>query len=61
VHGVIVDGQLVALWRREVAGGGVNAYVRPLRPLSTREHREVTVAFDRYGTFAGVPVKVAIA
>jgi DNA glycosylase AlkZ-like len=57
-HSVSLDGQLVAMWRPSVSPAAITAQVRPLRPLSTREHRRVAEAFARYSAFAGVPVQV---
>jgi hypothetical protein len=57
IHPVTLDGQLVAVWRPSVSTAAVTAKLRPLRPLSTREHRRVAQAFARYGAFAGLPVQ----
>jgi len=60
VHAVIVDGQLVALWRRHTRDAAIIATVRLLRPLTTRQRREIDAAFARYAAFAGVPVHVEL-
>lgn len=61
IHLVIVDGQLVALWRAETGPGRMTAHVQPLRSPSARDRRHIADAFARYATFAGVAVDVAYA
>jgi len=60
VHLVVVDGQLVALWRSKAERGGISADLRPVRPLAAADRRDVMDAFARYATFAGIPVHVQI-
>jgi hypothetical protein len=61
VHGFILDGQMIAMWRRFVAKEVISAQVKPLRPLTAAERRHIDAAFARYARFAGATVDVHIA
>ena len=57
-HSIIVDSQLMGLWRRLTRGRGVEAHTALARHLSSAQRRAIDTAFARYAAFAGVPVTV---
>jgi hypothetical protein len=58
-NAAILDGQVVAGWRRVPKRSSVMIEVAPLRPLSGPERDAVEVAVERYGEFLGVPVMIS--
>jgi Winged helix DNA-binding domain len=58
IHPIVLDSQLVGLWRRVVNRTGIVAEVTPATTLTAAQRRAVDAAFARYADFAGVPVSV---
>ena len=58
VQALVLDSQVVGIWRRVVQRAGIRAEVVPAITLSARQRAAVKAAFARYGAFAGVPVSV---
>lgn len=54
-HAVVLDGQVVGLWRRMLEKNAVTIEVRPLPNFETTRKNAVEAAVDRYGEFIGLP------
>jgi hypothetical protein len=52
---VVVDGRVVATWRRTIARRGVTCEAEPFEPLGPSKSAAVDRAFDRYARFVGLP------
>lgn len=57
-HILFVDGQIVAGWKRTLAGRSAVIELKSLIRLTERERRAVGVAGRRFGEFLGLPVKI---
>jgi hypothetical protein len=57
-HAVVVEGQVVGHWRRQVARGEMTIEARLLRPLGERDRRAVEAAVGRYARFTGLPARL---
>jgi hypothetical protein len=53
---IVVDGQVVGIWKRAVKKGAVAISLHPFTKLNRAETRAVAKAADRYGEFLGVAV-----
>jgi hypothetical protein len=60
IHVVILDGQVVARWRRVAGGRSVSVDARLERRLSATELRAVNAAVERYAGFLHMPVRLAL-
>lgn len=60
-HVVLVDGQLVGGWRRELSKARVTVNVTLLRKLSRVERRELTAAAERYAAFVELGLELTVA
>lgn len=58
-HAIVLDGQVVAHWRRQLRPSAVSIEAMFLRPLKRRERAAVEDAVGRYGRFAGLPAELA--
>jgi hypothetical protein len=56
VHGILLDGQVVGVWRRVVNRGDILAEVSLATKVTRAQRRAIEAAFQRYGAFAGAPV-----
>lgn len=59
-HAIILDGQVVARWRRQLRPSAVKIEAVFLRPLERRERAAVEDAVHRYGRFVGLPTELAL-
>lgn len=50
---VVVDGRIVATWRRKLRKDSVVIQVEPFAPLTRARKRAIAEAADRYGSFLG--------
>ena len=55
---VVIDGKVVATWRRTVKKHSIVIELNPFAPLSAAEMQLVGAAADRYGAFFGLPAEV---
>jgi hypothetical protein len=53
---VVIDGQVVATWKRSIIKEQVRIDLLPLARLTAREKKAVHAAAQRYGTFLGLPI-----
>jgi hypothetical protein len=60
IHVVLLDGQVVARWRRVFEKDSVLVDMRLERPLEEDEMRAVEAAVERYGTFLGKPTRLEV-
>lgn len=51
---IVLDGQVVGTWRRDLKAKTVEVTLHPFRRLSPKEKRAVLDAVDRYGAFVGL-------
>ncbi|GAA4351709.1 winged helix DNA-binding domain-containing protein [Angustibacter luteus] len=58
VHLLVLDSQVVGLWRRVVRKGGLDAELTTAVRLGTRQRKAVETAFAEYAQFTGQPVDV---
>jgi winged helix DNA-binding protein len=58
-HAVILDGQLIGFWRRELGKDRVRVQTSLLKELDADERRALQLAADRYGRFIGLPAEVS--
>lgn len=56
---IVLDGQVVGTWKRELKKGSVVITLAPFEPLKKREREAVAVAAERYGSFLGKPTILA--
>ncbi len=56
---LVLDGQVVGTWRRDLRADAVVVEMTPFRPLTHAEGGAVNLALQRYGAFLGLPVEVA--
>jgi hypothetical protein len=55
---VVVDGQVVGVWKRALKKDGLAIALSPFRKLKRPESRAVAEAAERYGRFLGAPVEL---
>ena len=55
LHAVILDGQFIGSWRRQVTKTALVVETQLARPLSNAEATAVEEAIARYGAFVGLP------
>ena len=55
LHAVILDGQVIGHWRRQITKTAVVVETQILRPLSKAETAAVEVAVTRHAAFVGLP------
>ena len=60
-HGLVIDGHVAGTWRTLRKREGLVLQVTPLRPLSSRDRRDLGSAVDRYRRFLELPVSLSIA
>jgi hypothetical protein len=54
-HTIVIDGQIVGIWRRTLTTRGVIVEAAPFTPLGADEARALAVAVEGYGRFIGLP------
>jgi hypothetical protein len=59
-HTVVLDGQVVGVWKRTLTKDAVVIEARPFRPLEAAEHHAVVAAAKRYGSFVDLPVQLQL-
>lgn len=52
----IIGGRVEGTWKRVMKKDGIVITVQPFRKLSPADHRALSIAADRYGTFLKMPV-----
>jgi len=58
-HVIVVNGQLVGGWKREIVRDGVTINLTIVTPIKETERRAITAAARRYGKFLGVTATIA--
>lgn len=53
---IVIDGQIVGVWKRVIEKHRVVLTLDPFRPLSEAEQHALDLAVERYGLFLGKPV-----
>ncbi|MGN6324672.1 winged helix DNA-binding domain-containing protein [Pseudolysinimonas sp.] len=53
---VVVDGEIVGLWRRKESAKGVHVEIAPFRELGARAQAAIARASARYARYLGVPL-----
>jgi hypothetical protein len=56
---MVLDGQIVGIWKRTFQKNTVVIEAKPFVPLSTTENRAFTASANRYGEFLQRSVKAA--
>lgn len=56
---IVLDGQVVGIWKREITRGTAVVTLEPFQPLGDREKEAVGTAVAHYGAFLEMPVAVA--
>jgi hypothetical protein len=56
---IVVDGQVVGLWKRAYQKESVAITLQPFRKLSDAEHQAIAEAVNRFGRFLNMPVCVS--
>ena len=56
---IVIDGQVVGIWRPSRKRDLVTVKLEPFRALTDAESQAVTVAAGRYGAFLGLPITLA--
>jgi hypothetical protein len=59
-HAVIMDGQLIGFWRREMRRDSVRLETALLAELNAAQKAALVAAADRYGRFVGLPAEVSL-
>jgi hypothetical protein len=60
-HVIVVDGEIVGIWRRAFEKARVLVSLKPLTPLTRAETTRVTAEAHRFGRYLGLPVDVRFA
>jgi hypothetical protein len=55
-HTILIDGQVVGVWKRTLGGSAVTVSVHLFTPLSAAETAALEAAVGRYGAFVGLHV-----
>ena len=58
VQAVVLDSQVVGVWRRVVERAGIRAEINLATKVTRSQRAAIEAGFARYATFAGVPVEV---
>ena len=58
-HVLILDGQVVGFWRRDLAKNRILLETSLLTQLTTEQKRALAAAADRFGRFVGLPAEVS--
>lgn len=56
LHAIVLDGQVVGHWRRQLTKTALTVETQAARPLGPSEAKAVDDAVTRYGAFVGLPV-----
>ncbi len=56
---VVIDGQIVGIWKPMLKEGSIIVTPCPLNSLTTAENQALLLAAKQYGTFVGLPVALA--
>ena len=56
---VVIDGQIVGIWKRVYERGSVIITPSPFNALTKTENQALVVAANQYGSFLGLPVMLA--
>lgn len=57
-HAIVVDGQIVGMWKRDLMKKEITIQTTIFRELSPKEKKKLTDAAKNYGKFFGLPVKL---
>jgi hypothetical protein len=55
---IVLDGQVVGTWKRELKKGSVVITLSPFDPLKKKERQAAALAAEQYGNFLGKPAAV---
>jgi len=58
VHFIVIGGEVLGTWKREVQRGEVIVTLNPFNPLSSAENEALNEAAERYGRFLGLPISI---
>lgn len=58
---VVIDGQIVGIWKREFRKGLVALEISLFNPLPRADRERIAVAADRYADFLGLPAEISFA
>ena len=58
---VVVDGQIVGIWKREFKKNSLVIEVSPFNSLTKADQQKIARAADRYAKFLGLPADVSFA
>jgi hypothetical protein len=56
---VVIDGQIVGIWKRAIKKGSVVITASPFNSLTTAENEALLAAVNQYGAFLGQPIVLA--
>jgi hypothetical protein len=57
-HTIVIEGAVVGVWKRTYRETTVDVELAPFARLSARENQMIAAALERFGTFAGQPVRL---
>lgn len=57
---IVLDGQVVGIWKRAVKKGSVTITANPFTPLTERESQALLTAAEKFGAFLGLPVELEV-
>jgi hypothetical protein len=57
---IVLDGQVVGIWKRTLKKRCVAITANPFVPLTKRESQALLAAAERFGTFLGLPVELEV-
>ena len=58
---VVVDGQIVGIWKREFKKNSLVIEVIPFNSITKSDQKKISVTADRYAEFLGLPANVSFA
>jgi len=58
---IVLDGQVVGIWKRTLKKSSVTITANPFAPLTKRASQALLAAAERFGAFLGLPVELEIA
>lgn len=57
-HTIVLDGQVVGVWKRTLTKDAVAIEARPFRSLDAAEYHAVVAAAERYSSLVGLPLQL---
>ncbi|HUD19991.1 MAG TPA: winged helix DNA-binding domain-containing protein [Patescibacteria group bacterium] len=57
---IVINGKVVGSWKREMKKDAVHLMSHPFEKFTNDDKRIIAEAAERYGTFLGLPVKLAV-